>query len=282
MPKKKLTPKKISRKKASKKITQVSKETNINSPASEEQKNERLTIVALGASAGGLQSFELFFQNIRIQEEIAFIVVSHLDGNHVSILPELISNFTKLPVILISNGLRVQAKHIYVIPPNKNIIIKQGILYLVDQDKPHFSNLPINFFFQSLAEERTENAIAVILSGTGTDGTLGLKAIKREGGLVIAQDPLTTEYNGMPKSAISTGLVDFILSPEKMPLQINKWLHFGGIKNGKISDELQQIFVMLKARTGHDFSAYKLNTICRRIERQMNVHHITNISNYSR
>lgn len=260
----------------------IVKEKPQSNPLLTDKKQHRLKIAALGASAGGLQAFELFFKNLRIEEDMAYVVISHLDSTHVSMLPELIASYAALPVSVITNGLRVQNKHIYVIPPNKNIVIKHGILYLLEQEKPHYSNLPINFFLQSLAEERTEDAIVVILSGAGTDGSLGLKAIKREGGLTFVQDPLTTEHDGMPKSAISTGLVDFILPPEKIPEQISKCLHFGIVKNGKASEDLQQIFLMLKARTGHDFSAYKLNTICRRIERQMNTHHTSSVGSYAR
>jgi two-component system CheB/CheR fusion protein len=237
-------------------------------------------VVAIGASAGGLEAFEHLFTHLPNNSSMAFVIITHLDRTHESILPELIKKYTSMPVLLISNGLRIQANTVYVIPPNKNVAILNNVLLLVKQETPHYANLPINFFFQSLAEERKEKAIAMVFSGAGSDGTLGIRAIKKEGGVVIAQSPASAAYDSMPQSAINTGLVDYVLSPEQIPEQLIKWLHYGGLKEGKISPELQQIFIMLRSHTSHDFSSYKLNTICRRIEKQMAVHHIDTLTEY--
>jgi two-component system CheB/CheR fusion protein len=256
------------------------KKVQITPDLGSKNKHDQLYIVALGASAGGLDAFKQFFLHLEKNPNMAYVVISHLDASHTSLLPEIIKQYTKLPVFSIENGTIIQPNTIYVIPSNKNIQIKQNILYLIETIS-HFPNMPINIFFQSLAEDKKELAIGIILSGTGTDGTLGIGYIKRRQGTVFVQDPSTAKYEGMPLSAINTGIVDFILPPMQIAMELNKYQPIKLLKNIKDTESLQKIFIMLKARTGHDFSAYKLNTISRRIERQMYTHHMEKISNYA-
>jgi two-component system, chemotaxis family, CheB/CheR fusion protein len=167
-----------------------------------------------------LKAFERFFSKMTPDSGMAFVLVPHLDPSHVSMLPELLRKYTKMALFQAEDGTKVEPNTIYIIPPNKKMAIKHGSLVLTEPTEPRGLRLPISAFFRSLAEDQGSNAIGVILSGTGTDGTLGLKAIKDAGGLVIAQDLASAEFDGMPRSAIETGLVDYVLAPEKMPEQI--------------------------------------------------------------
>lgn len=264
-----------------KKTSLTKKKPNEMIPVSNNLKNSSFPIVAIGASAGGLEAFEKFFSNLP-KIGMAYIIITHLDREHPSILPQLIKKYTSMPVVSIKDGTVVKLDTIYVIPTKKNVMIKHGALNLVEQDEPHYTNFPINFFFRSLAEDQGENAIAIIFSGSGADGSLGLRDIKEHSGLIIVQDPATAGFDSMPNSAIATGLVDYIMAAETIPLQLTKLIHYGRIKEGKISPELQQIFIMLRSQTGHDFSHYKLNTVCRRIEKQMFSHQIKTIAEYVR
>lgn len=239
-----------------------------------------LPIVGIGASAGGLEALEQFFMFMPANTGISIVIITHLDRTHASIMPELIKKYTKMPVFSIKEGMKAEPNTVYVIPPNANIQVKNNILHLSKQEKSHHENLPINYFFESLAQEKKEHAIGIILSGSGSDGTLGLKAIKSEGGIAIVQDPLTAKYDGMPQSAVNSGLVDYVVPVEKIPDQIIACLRHDGSQEKKISPELQEIFMILKAHTGHDFSSYKFNTLYRRIEKQMYVHHINKTSDY--
>ncbi|MCP4351022.1 MAG: hypothetical protein GY795_36610 [Desulfobacterales bacterium] len=244
-------------------------------------------IVGIGASAGGLEAYETFFRNMPEKNGMAFILVCHLDPKHVSIMPQLLQKYTEMRVFQAEDGMKVQPDSVYIIPPNKNMGILHKTIQLVE---PCGSRLPIDFFFRTLAEDQGRNAVCIILSGTGSDGTLGLKAVKGEAGLVVVQDESSAKYNGMPRSATATGLADYILPPEKMPEQLVRYarhatLRFSSIKiseEGEIPDALQKIYILLRTRTGQDFSSYKQNTICRRIERRMNVHQFDNISAYVR
>jgi len=247
-------------------------------------------IIGVGASAGGLEAFESFFKAMPIDSGMAFVVVAHLDPSHVSILPELLQKSTRMKVNQVKDGHKVAPNQIYVIPPNHNMSILRGVLQLMDLPSPRTSNLPIDNFFRDLAKDQGANAGCIIMSGTGSDGTLGVRAIKGEIGLVMVQSEESAKYDGMPRSAIATGMADYVLAPEKMPEQLVKYQqHAAGEvvprvapDMGKVPDALQKIFIVLRARTNHDFSQYKMNTICRRIERRMNVHQIDNIEGYVR
>ncbi|MBU0482654.1 MAG: PAS domain S-box protein [Proteobacteria bacterium] len=247
-------------------------------------------IVGIGASAGGLEAFEGFFRALADDSGAAFVLVSHLDPNHASILPELIQKKTAMQVHQVVDNMKVGPNQVYIIPPNKEMALLNGALQLLEIPMPRRANLPIDIFFRSLAQDQEERAIGIILSGTGTDGTLGVRAIKGAGGMVMAQDPDSSRYDGMPASAIATGLVDYILPPDKMPAQLMNYVGHqsrrpaGGIAAdfGNMQGALQKIFVVLRTTTGHDFSQYKQNTICRRIERRMHVHQIDDIDDYVR
>ncbi|MBC7755849.1 MAG: PAS domain-containing protein [Bdellovibrio sp.] len=253
-------------------------------------KDNVFPIVGLGASAGGLNAFEEFFSGMpaNVELEMAFVLVQHLAPDHKSILTELISRYTTMQVFEISDGMVVQVNCAYIIPPNYDLAYLKGRLHLLEPSAPRGQRLPIDFFFRSLAQDQGEHAIGIILSGTGSDGTLGVRAIKGEGGMVMVQELTSTEFDGMPRSAIATGLVDFELPPAAMPAKL---LAYAKHAYGKLprhhmaapSDAnslSKKIFILLRAQTGHDFSQYKPSTINRRIERRMAVHQVDSIDNY--
>jgi len=245
-------------------------------------------VVGIGSSAGGLEALTQFFTAMPGDSGLAFVLVSHLDPKHISMLPELIQNKTKMPVHQITDNMPIAANRIYVIPPDKELAILHGSLQLLDRKKTDSLHRPIDAFFRSLAEDQGNKAIGIILSGTGTDGTLGIKAIKAHTGLIIVQDQDSAKFDGMPTNAAATGLADHILPPEKMPEQLLHFLHHHSkveevmehIEEDKINRALQKTFVLIRSVTGHDFSQYKKNTICRRIERRMYVHQIDTIDRY--
>lgn len=246
-------------------------------------------VVGIGASAGGLAAFEAFFSGMPANCEpgMAFILVQHLAPDHTSILSDLIQRYTRMQVFEVEDGMQVQINCTYIIPPNRDMALLNGNLQLIVPAIPRGHRLPIDFFFRSLAQDQHEQAIGIILSGTGSDGTLGAKAIKAEGGIVLAQEIKTAEFDGMPRSIIATGLVDYIMPPAKMPAQIiayTKHLFAQPLRltNNTVPAEnvMNKIFILLRNQTGHDFSLYKPNTICRRIERRMTVHQIDAIDFY--
>ena len=243
-------------------------------------RRETFPIVALGTSAGGLEALERFFHSVPEKTGLAYVIVMHLSSEHDSILTDLVKKFTPMPVSTIIDCVSVSPNVVYVIPPGKNVEIHEGVLRLLKQNEPHYINLPVDAFFCSLAAERGKSAVAVILSGTGTDGTRGAREIKSKGGIVVAQDPKSAKFDGMPVSVINTGVVDFISFPENIPVKLLKWLRQSGKNEEKLLSELGHIFSIIRAKTGHDFSLYKSNTICRRIEKQMHEHHIETISEY--
>ncbi len=221
---------------------------------------------------------------------MAFILVQHLDPNHKSILTDLVKRATPMDVAEVTDGMQVEPNRAYIIPPNRNMAILHGSLQLIEPVEPRGLRLPIDFFFRSFAQDQGERAICVVLSGTGTDGTLGLKAIKEKGGMVMVQDPQSAKYDGMPRSAIGTGLADFVLPPDKIAEQLLSFVQhaFGpGVKRApepipKKTAELNKIYVLLRNQTGHDFSYYKPNTILRRIERRMTVNQLSRLRDYVR
>jgi two-component system CheB/CheR fusion protein len=246
-------------------------------------------IVGIGASAGGLAALEELFAALPGDRlpGIAFVVVQHLDPDHKSLLVDLMRRHTTLPVHVVTDGVTVQPDAVYVIPPSKDMALLDGRLHLLDPGAPRGLRLPIDFFFRSLAQDQRERAICVVLSGTGTDGTLGLTAIKGEGGMAMVQAPESAGYDGMPRSAIATGLADYVLPPAEMPAQLLDYARraYGSDRPrdaGPPAAEhtLQKVLVLLRAQTGHDFSQYKQTTIRRRIERRMAVTQIGHLSDY--
>jgi two-component system, chemotaxis family, CheB/CheR fusion protein len=184
-------------------------------------------VVGIGASAGGLAAFEAFFSGMPADVEpgMAFVLVQHLAPDHKSILTDLIRRYTRMQVFEVEDGMQVAPNCAYIIPPGRDMAFLNGALQLLEPSAPRGQRLPIDFFFRSLAQDQRERAIGVILSGTGSDGTLGVRAIKGEGGMLMAQNPETTEYDGMPRSAIGTGLVDFELPPAEMPAQLISYVN---------------------------------------------------------
>ena len=252
--------------------------------------NHLFPIVGLGASAGGLKAFEAFFSGMPANVEInmAFVLVQHLAPDHKSILTDLIRRYTTMQVFEVTDGMVVQINCAYIIPPNYDLAYLKGKLHLLEPAAPRGQRLPIDFFFRSLAQDQREHAIGIILSGTGSDGTLGVRAIKGEGGMVMAQEVTTTEFDGMPRSAIATGLVDFELPAAEMPAKLITYANhaFGKLPRSTetaiadASNAQKKIFILLRAQTGHDFSQYKPSTVNRRIERRMAVHQVDTIDNY--
>lgn len=247
-------------------------------------------IVGIGASAGGLDALEQFFTHLPAEPGMAFVVVQHLDPTHKSILADLVQGHTRMQVFEVEDGVKVKPNCVYIIPPDRDMGMLHATLQLMQPTARRGLRLPIDFFFRSFSQDQRERAIGVVLSGTGSDGTLGLKAVKEEGGMVMVQDPETAKYNGMPKSAIATGLVDFVLPASEMAKQLIAYLRHAfrsGIEKPTVpkpesKDELQKIFFQLRSQTGHDFSAYKPNTILRRIERRMTVNQIERLTDYVR
>ena len=172
-------------------------------------------IVMLGSSAGGLEANEVFFKSAPADSDMAFIVITHLEPHHPSLLAEIISKSTTMETVQAQNDMVVQKNKVYVIPPGKEMIITSGILRLFGRKNGHEPFMPIDFFLRSLAEDRKENAIAVILSGNGSEAFLGIKAVHTNLGMVMVQTPDTAKYDSMPRSAIETGLVDYVLPPER-------------------------------------------------------------------
>ena len=249
-------------------------------------------IVGIGASAGGLAAFEEFFRAMPVKPDIgmAFVLVQHLAPDHTSILSELITRFTPMRVLEVTDGIRVQRNTIYVIPPNHDLALINGTLQLLEPVAARGQRLAIDFFFRSLAQDQHDRAIGIVLAGTGSDGTLGLRAIKGEGGMAMAQTPTTTDFDGMPRSAIATGLVDFVLPPREMPAELIAYCShaYGRAPNAAeatglaTTDVMYKIFMLVRAQTGHDFSLYKQSTIARRVERRKAVHQIQQVDGYVR
>ncbi|MFH0998394.1 MAG: chemotaxis protein CheB [Pseudomonadota bacterium] len=247
-------------------------------------------IVGIGASAGGLAAFEAFFSGMPADADpgMAFVLVQHLAPNHKSILTDLIRRYTRMQVFEVEDGMTVQPNCAYIIPPNRDMAFLNGTLQLMEPSAPRGQRLPIDFFLRSLAHDQRERAICIVLSGTGSDGTLGVRAIKGEGGMVMAQNPASTEYDGMPRSAIATGLVDYELPPAEMPTQLMAYVAhaFGNPPRAasapapKAENALKKIFILLRVQVGHDFSQYKPSSIHRRIERRMAVHQIETMDGY--
>jgi two-component system CheB/CheR fusion protein len=259
-------------------------------PKAVETNADGFPIVGIGASAGGLAAFESFFSGMPADDDpgMAFVLVQHLAPDHKSILTELVKRYTRMQVFEVEDGMVVRPNCTYIIPPNRDMAFLGGTLQLLEPSSPRGQRLPIDFFFRSLAQDQHARAIGIVLSGTGSDGTVGIRAIKDEGGMVMAQDPDSTEYDGMPRSAIASGLVDFVLAPAQMPAQLIAYtVHaFGhmpqivGSPPCNNENALKKIFVLLRSHTGHDFSLYKPSTINRRIERRMALQQIETIASY--
>ncbi len=243
-------------------------------------------VIGIGASAGGLDAFKRFFTAMPADSGMAFVLVQHLDPIHESLTADILAKLTSMKVAQVEDRITVEANHVYVIPPNKNLSIRDGVLHLSVREPQHGLRLPIDFFLRSLAEDRQAEALCIILSGTGRDGTLGLKAIKGHGGIVMAQTPETAQFDGMPRSAIDTGLVDYVLPVEEMPSALIRYQqHTSESSNPEmigdnVPDLLELILAVLRERSKYDFHYYKTGTLIRRIKRRMGLNHIEEAGDY--
>ena len=244
-------------------------------------------IVGIGASAGGLEALETFLQNVPEDSGMAFVIVQHLDPTHKGIIVELLQRATPMKVTQVRDRMAVERDHVYVIPPNKDMCILHGALHLLVPVAQRGLRLPIDFFFRSLADDLQDRSIGVILSGMGSDGTLGLRAIKEKAGVVFVQKPETAKFDGMPRSAVDAGLADVIAPADELPARIMAYLkHAPVVTKADIALEekarsaIEKIFILLRSQTGQDFSLYKKSTVYRRIERRMSLHQIDRIAAY--
>ena len=268
--------------------TQVKASSTVEEPKTDPPEAS-FPIIGIGASAGGLEALQLFLENVPEKSGMAFVVVQHLDPTRKGFLVDLLNRATSMQVFQVKDNISVQPDCVYIIPPNKDMQLFHGALHLFDPVAPRGLRLPVDFLFRSMADDRQERAIGVILSGMGTDGTLGLKALKEKGGVVFVQEPAQAKFNGMPKSAISTGLADAVATAEELPLKIIAYLNHKPLiaalepdlaDNDRIAFE--KIVILLRSQTGHDFSLYKKTTIYRRIDRRMGIHQIDKLENYIR
>ena len=246
-------------------------------------------VVGIGASAGGLEALETFFKNFDDKPGMAFVVVEHLDPAYKGILAELLQRSTKLKVAQVTDRMLIERNCVYVIAPNKDLSVLNGVLHLLPQSSPRGLRLPIDFFFRSMAYDFHERSVAVILSGMGSDGSIGIKAIKDNGGSVLVQAPSSAKFDGMPSSAIATGMVDVVANVEDLPKRLIELIQRSPFHSGpeftlesKSQGVLDKIFILIRVQTGHDFSLYKRSTIYRRVERRMGIHKIDKISTYLR
>ena len=261
------------------------------SPAEQDRSNEKtFLIVGIGASAGGLEAFTKLLEHLPPDTGMAFVLVQHLAPTKDSMLAELLSKATSMPVREVQDGMTVEPDHVYVIPPNTALAVFHCKLRLLPRGETHSQHMPVDSFFRSLAEDQGQSAVGIILSGTGSDGSLGIRAIKAEGGIVLSQDEQSAKYNGMPKSAAATGVVDFILPPEKIAAELARISRhpvmtlLTAMKAGPLpsaeEDDLNRIFMRIRTVTGVDFTYYKQTTILRRISRRMLLHKIDALKQY--
>ncbi len=245
----------------------------------------KFPIVAIGASAGGLEAFSNLLRALPPDPGLALVFIPHLDPTHESAMVELLARTTQLPVLQAAEEMRVECDSVYVLPPDSDMTIRGGVLYLVKREANRGHHMPIDAFFSSLAEDQGANAIGVILSGTANDGTAGLAAIKNAGGITFAQNVESAKYDGMPNSAVRAGVVDHVLPPERIAREL---IHLGLEPAAEVhsdsfegkESQLKEIFRLLKSFSKVDFVDYKVATIQRRILRRMHIHQLTDLSDY--
>lgn len=243
-------------------------------------------IVAIGASAGGLEALKAFFENIPEGSKNAYVVIQHLSPDYKSMMGELLARSTNLTIKEVADGMEIAEGHIYLIPPVSNLVVRSNRLYLSDKPKNQTLNLPIDMFFESLARDQKEKAIGIILSGTGSDGTRGARAIKENDGMIMVQEPNESQFDGMPKSAINTGLVDYVLPVKDMGEELFNFLSAPAVfhfKDGDVAydqSELMKILNYIDEQTGLDFREYKRSTLARRVARRVSVCKSRSLSEY--
>ncbi len=231
-------------------------------------------VVGIGASAGGLEALREMLARGRPPTGLAFVIVQHLDPNHESMLAQLLDRHTELKVRQCEGGERIEGDTVFIIPPGRGLVIQNGVLELTQFIQPRGLRRPIDDFFLSLAVDQQANAACVILSGTGADGTTGLRAVKEHGGVCVVQQPETARYDGMPLSAVGTGLVDFVQAPGDIVDCLTAFFRRRGSEgeeSGLVADHIDDLCRVLRTAVGHDFSGYKRTTMIRRVERRMHV-----------
>src|SRR5438874_5519591 len=249
-------------------------------------------VVAIGASAGGLEAYTEFFKALPVDLGMAFVLVQHLDPSHHSLLAAIIAKATKMPVEEVKSGVKIRPNLVYVIPHNAFMAISAGVFTLTPRSKAPGQHLSVNFFMRSLAQERKSRAIGIVLSGTGADGTLGLEDIKAEGGITFVQAPASAKYDGMPRSAIDSGCVDFVLPPKEIAKELQRITHHPYVSHEPEPAEMEPsasgkedftgIIDQLRTTSGVDFSLYKPNTIHRRAMRRMMILKLDSLSEYAK
>lgn len=261
---------------------------NMDSAVIKPAHNEFL-IAGLGASAGGIQAFQEFFQHVPKESGIAYVVILHLSPDHDSKLAQVLQTTTEMPVKQVAEKVKVEPNHVYVVPPNGHLLMQDGSIVVSPNTQIEDRRAPVDIFFRTLADEHGTRAVAVVLSGTGANGSMGLKRVKERGGAAFVQNPREAEFNEMPRNAIATGLIDEVLNVAELPAKIIAYKNSLG--KIQISEEpeqrpqdqqqaLREIFTELRLRTGHDFSNYKRPTLLRRIERRINIHNLPDLPSY--
>jgi two-component system CheB/CheR fusion protein len=246
----------------------------------------RFPIVGIGASAGGLEALEQFLSNVPENSGMAYVVIQHLDPTQKGMLPELLQRISKMKVFQVKDRMTVKPNCVYVIPPNKSMSILKGVLYLFEPMEIRGMRLPIDFFLRSLADDRQERSVGIILSGMGSDGSVGLRAIKEKNGTAVVQEPATAKFDSMPRNAIDSVSADVVAPANELPAKLMAFLKRISVVKAnqdieiKDKSSLEKIIILLRTFTGNDFSLYKKNTVYRRIERRMGVHKIDKISSY--
>jgi two-component system CheB/CheR fusion protein len=244
-------------------------------------------IVGIGASAGGLKALKAFFSSMPIDTCMAFVVVPHLDPTHQSLMHELLARETRMPVCEAEEGMTVERSHVYIIPPARYLTISDDTLHLIEPQESRGTQTAIDHFLRSLARDQQERTVGIILSGTGSHGSAGLKEIKLAGGMVMVQQPQSAEYDQMPRSAIATGVADYVLPPEQMPEALVKYTNHPYLRqppdaatSSDMQNDLNRILDILRTRTRHDFRSYRKNMLMRRVQRRMSLCHIEKFPDY--
>lgn len=251
-----------------------------------EKNVEQPRIIAVGASAGGLEALKSFFKNIPAGDKNAYVVIQHLSPDYKSMMGELLKKNTNLPIVQITDQMKIKSGHVYLIPPANNLVLEDEMLHLREKPNNQTLNLPIDMFFESMAKQRKERSIGIVLSGTGSDGTRGVRAIKENDGMVMVQDPSEAKFDGMPKSAINTGLVDYILPVSEMGPELNEFISAPPIFHFKDGDvqydekELNKILNYIDEKAGLDFREYKYATLARRVARRVNICKCKDLAEY--
>jgi two-component system CheB/CheR fusion protein len=262
----------------------VSKTTKENVVAKDP--NNDFPIVGIGTSAGGLEAMEVLFENMPKNVGMAFVVIQHLDPNYVGMLPELLQRVTSMKVLQATDQLDIKPNYVYIIPPNKSLTIVKGSLHLLALTETQGLRLPIDIFFRSLALDKLNKSVAIILSGMGSDGSLGIKSIKEQRGFVLVQEPATAKFDSMPIHATQAAAVDVVAPVEELPARLITLLHHTTVIENDSDTEsesrssLEKIIILLRQQTGHDFLLYKKTTLIRRIERRREIHRIDSTEDY--